>query len=240
MVSLLNEDDINAKKRKGADNPDIGGCPSASAGVANAVPPNNTRHNFQDTTIRPQLRTPRAAEKHRKQVRDLIREVYAKSLFGDIPFSDAKVDGDIHLEVEAPAGPRDALTESHDLCPEAWSEYAIVVRPKLKTGPEQRSLVLFVGTDGESHDCLGKNIDREIIRVVQKNETSLLPVSIEGALKERLLNVCTSSNARLDTLTYLKISLQCHVSVLRDSACEDQVLGGVDFELERIDGSIPS
>lgn len=77
--------------------------------------------------------------------------------------------------------------------------------------------VLFIGTGGEAHNCLGEKVDLEILRAVQQHETSQLPVfrgDISGTPKAWPMNVCTVANARLEVLSYWKINLPYEPSIL--------------------------
>lgn len=132
------------------------------------------------------------------------------------------------------AFPRDAVAHTHSHCPEIWSDYVESARNVLAVSKGKALPVLFIGTGGEVHNCLGEKIDLEILRAVQRHETSLLSVfrgDISGTPKEWPMNVCTLAGARLEEPTYSKINLPYELSVLRGDMCTHRVAGAFNYEL---------
>lgn len=139
----------------------------------------------------------------------------------------------------AVAFPRDAVSDTHSHCPEIWLSYVEIVRSALAVSQGEALPVLFIGTGGEVYNCLGEKVDLEILRAVQRHETSLLPVfrgDVSGTPKEWPMNVCTVANARLEVFSYWKINLPYEPSILQRRIYEDQVTGALKYELLRFEG----
>ncbi|WP_299410884.1 hypothetical protein [uncultured Roseobacter sp.] len=102
-------------------------------------------------------------------------------------------------------------------CPEVWSDYVELVRDSLASSERETPSVLFVGTDGELHNCLGAQIELDTLRAVQRHETALLVV-FDGDIGceplEWPLNVC--SLPLLDWISKLNGSI---ILPMRRSIC---------------------
>lgn len=70
------------------------------------------------------------------------------------------------------------MAHGFDHCPGIWSEYVDFVRGIRPTDHGKTPPVLFGGTGGEVHNCMGEENDTDILRVLRELEKSLVDTMV--------------------------------------------------------------
>ncbi len=134
------------------------------------------------------------------------------------------------------ASPSVAASNSFDHCPDIWSDYVLIVRDLLASSEGDLPPVLFVGTGGQIHNCLGENLAPHLLGQVNSYHNAvsrLFDGDLDVPSSEWPGNICTVGDTESSAFSYLWVGLPYTPEILSKDICRVRIEKSLARRIER-------
>lgn len=122
--------------------------------------------------------------------------------------------------------PRLAEANNFDHCPEIWSDYVELVRDLIASSEREILPVLFVGTSGQTYNCLNEDIDSHLLSQANSYSLSIAHLfegDLDGPSSEWPATVCGFGNVQNPLFSYLTVGLPHTSKILSKEICRVRI-----------------